>query len=93
METIADTDAGSTAAQDFPRIPLDMNAIARAAMAPKLRRWRVEFDCNGQPWEWTGTAVTAGAADFLARAELSERYSGYFDSVDARTVVCVEVSA
>lgn len=93
METHADTDAGSTAAQDFPRIPLDMTAIVAQAQAPKLRRWRVEFDCNGQPWEWAGTAVTAGAADFLARTELSERYSGFFDAVDARTTVCIEVSA
>jgi len=70
-----------------------MNAIASQALAPKLRRWRLEFDCDGEPWEWTGTAVNAGAADFLAREGLSQRYPESFCPVNARTLVCVEVSA
>lgn len=72
---------------------LDMEAVAAAAMRPKMRRWRVEFDCNGEPFNWEGEALTAGLADASARAALWGCYPTDFLPADARTVVCVEVPA
>lgn len=94
METIADHGARVTGVPDldnFPRIPLDMDAITAAAM--KRKRWRLEFDCNGQPWEWEGEAATSRDADNLARQALTAAYFPSFLPADARTVVCIEVSA
>lgn len=93
METNADHGARDTGAPDldnFPRFPLDMNAIARAAVAPKLRRWRLEFDCNGRPFNWEGDAETVQQADSVARGELADAFP-HFLPADARAVVCVEV--
>lgn len=79
-----------SAAQDFPRIPLDMDAIASQAQAPTLRRWLIEFMCNGKPYDWQGEAKNIGQADTIARAELSHLFP-FFRPADARMVTCVEL--
>lgn len=71
------------------RIPLDMTAIVAQAQAPKLRRWRVEFDCSGRPFVWEGSAEDSNQADAVARDDLL--FVDGFSFHEARTVACCEV--
>lgn len=68
---------------DVPVIELDMDAIYRAATGRK--GWRIEFDCDGAPFIWTGDAASSAAAELQARRELSDKHAA-FDRFGARLV-------
>lgn len=87
---IADT-AGQQAAQDFPRIPLDMDAIARMAVKPKMRAWRVTFDFAGTPFVCTVEAESEKGA-YTAAIEHLVLYRVDVPE-DSRMSQCIEVSA
>jgi hypothetical protein len=59
---------------EIGRIPLDMEAIAKAASS---REWLLEFDHRGDPFTWSGKATSKAAAEHQARAQLAERHEGF----------------
>lgn len=50
------------------------------------RQWWMEFELDGRPFIWTGTADNESAAETLARAELARKGL----TAAARLVACVE---
>ena len=54
------------------------------------RSWRLEFDCAGAPFIWTGQAGTEREAVNLARGAMYRQ--GDIDQDAARLVVCLEVN-
>lgn len=71
---------------------LDMAAIAAKALAPKLRRWRITFDCDGKPYTVTVDAPTQMTAQLYACEKLGDLC---LDGIPERTNIteCCEVSA
>lgn len=94
-QTIAPTSAGLPASDplhhplaDVPVINLDMDAIYNTART--TRAWALEFNDSGVVFKWAGKATSQAAAEFKARAELSE-VSHNFNRYKARLVAAVEV--
>lgn len=56
-----------------------------------LRSWRLEYECNGAPFRWTGQALNERAADALARHVLDVEWSEWFDKT-AVLVICIETA-
>ena len=66
---------------------VNMEHVTRQALG--LRRWRLEYDCNGRPFVWAGEAANESAADSLARHHLTNDQAD-FRSSDAVLTTCVE---
>lgn len=77
------------AAFDGVHFPVDMDAVVAAATGPASRSYELEFDCQGDPFNWTGNAPSKGMAELMAVAELSSKFPG-FKRYKARLVRCVE---
>jgi len=78
---------------DLGDIALDMEKVTAAALAPKGGPvWKLEIECHGKPFKWTGTAATVGVATLKAMADLSDDQPD-FNRYKARVVACVEVAA
>lgn len=72
------------------RFPLDMDQVSRDALASLTpRRWRLEFDCEGAPFIWSGLADSEAEAVSLGR--LAIYMDGRHDQDKARPVACFEV--
>lgn len=71
------------------RYPLDMDAVARMAATPKrpMRRYHLEFDCEGAPFIWDGLAEHETEAIALAR--LAIELDGRYDPT-ARVAICFD---
>ena len=54
----------------------------------RARLWRLEFDDNGRPAIWNGTAANAAAAVERARQDLADHHPDF--NREARLTVCVE---
>lgn len=94
METAADPGARSIGASNLdniPPIPLDMDAIARMALRPKSRTWRVTFDFAGTPFVCTVEAETEKGAYTAAIEHLVLHRVDVPE--DSRMASCIEVSA
>lgn len=77
-------------AEVLERFPLDMDQVSRDALrSVTARRWRLEFDCEGAPFVWTGAADSEAEAVSLGR--LAIYMDGRFNQDTARPVVCIEV--
>lgn len=76
---------------DAMHFPLDMDKVAAAAAGPDARTYELEFVCHGEPFNWTGKAISKALAEPTAVAELSAKFSG-FNRYKARLVRCVEAS-
>ena len=64
-----------------------MDQVARLALAPKRRRWHIEFDLvEGQPFIWDGEATDE--RDGICQARAALRREGLDDS--ARISICLE---
>lgn len=86
MSTLHDLDN----AEFQERFPLDMEQVSRDALAGfGRRRWKIEFDCEGVPFMWTGGAD--GEAEAIALGRLAIYMDGRHDQEKARPVACIEV--
>ena len=87
-----------TGAADFDNselgdIALNMEEVAAMALAPKgAPVWRLDIECHGCPFKWTGSASSEGAATLKAMADLSDSHPD-FNRYKARVVACVQVAA
>lgn len=61
---------------DPPVIELDMDAVYQAA-ARSCKLFRLEFDCDGVPFVWSGLTKSSAAAEFNARADLAESHASF----------------
>ena len=82
--TLHDLDNG----EFLQRFPIDMNMVAAKALAPKMRRWHIEFDCDGPPFIWDGAAEHEEEALALARKALY--WDGRYNVETARVAICLE---
>lgn len=77
-------------ALDGVHFPVDMDAVAAAAVAgAPTFPYELEFNCQGEPFNWSGKAPSKGMAELMAVAELSSKFPG-FKRYKARLVRCVE---
>lgn len=72
------------------RAPLDMHEVARQALSKK-HVWRLEIECHGAPFHWTGEASSEGAATLKAMADLSDSHPE-FNRYKARVSACSQVT-
>jgi hypothetical protein len=61
---------------DPPTIDVDIDAIYQSA-ARSVRRWRLEFDCDGAPFIWHGKSKSQAAAELRARRDLSDTHAAF----------------
>lgn len=59
-----------------------------ATRHPLDRAWRLEYECQGARYVWTGVARNQAAAETVARADLCDNPE--FSPALARLVVCLE---
>jgi hypothetical protein len=69
----------------------DLAQLQAETPAPATRSWRLEFDCQGVPFVWTGQACTERQAVNLARGAMYRQ--GDIDQDAAQLVLCLEVRA
>lgn len=67
-------------------------ASPTAGEGPRAPTWRIEFECHGKPYNWTGSAPTSGLAASMALAQLAYGERD-FNRYKARVIVCAEVTA
>lgn len=74
-------------------IALNMEEVAAMALAPKgAPVWRLDVECHGCPFKWTGIASSEGTATLKAMADLADSHPD-FNRYKARVVACVQVAA
>lgn len=59
------------------------------AKPTSMRSWWLEFDDDGAPVNWTGTAASEADAEAIARLQLATKHAD-FDRYGARLVACLE---
>lgn len=72
-----------------PVIDLDIDAIYQRNTA-RTKSWCLEYDCDGAPFVWRGTAKSLACADLLGRRELADDHAA-FTRFGARLVHAVGV--
>lgn len=85
MSTLHDLDNS----EFLERFPLDMDQVSREALGIMRRRWRLEFNCDGAPFLWTGAADSETEAQSLGRMAIY--MDGRYNQDTAQLTVCVEV--
>lgn len=87
LDTLHDLDN----TEALERFPLDMEQVSREALGTMMRRrWRLEFNCDGAPFLWTGAADSEAEAQSLGRMAIY--MDGRYDQDRAQLVACFEVT-
>ncbi len=84
MSTLHDLDNS----EFLERYPVDMNLVIAQALAGKMRRWHLEFDCDGAPFVWDGAAEHEQEAVALGRKAIY--WDGRYNEESARVAICLE---
>lgn len=88
MSTLHDLD-NSEFIERF-KAPLDMAEVSRLALLGKV--YKLEIECHGAPYRWTGTATSEGSATLKAMADLSDSHPD-FNRYKARVTACIQVAS
>ena len=88
MSTLHDLD--NTEYLERFKAPLDMVEVSRLALMGKA--YRLEIECHGAPYRWTGAATSESGATSKAMADLSDSHPD-FNRYKARVVACIQVAS
>ena len=72
------------------KAPLDMLEVSRLALLGKV--YKLEIDCHGAPYRWTGCATSESSATCKAMADLSDSHPD-FNRYKARVTACIQVAS